>query len=184
MVCDGVSAKDHFSATEPLIKVVFLFHLYYQMRRILAEIRAPLPSDTAFNVFDNPYSRRDYERICSEFGVSLHTDWRQKQSKNHGLGLVYVYVTNLGYQPDYVGDPGHYNAQNMTFTKYHNPDKFQIDYIVQGNGVDAAWTTLIPDKSHGFTHAGVERINDSIRTYVWAVLGSQTQTRSNILGWL
>ena len=28
---------------------------------------------------------------------------------------------------------------------------------------------------------GVERLNDSIHTYVWAILGAQDQTRSNIL---
>ena len=28
----------------------------------------------------------------------------------------------------------------------------------------------------------VERINDSIRTYHWAILGSQSQTRTDILG--
>ena len=30
--------------------------------------------------------------------------------------------------------------------------------------------------------AGVERLNDSILTYIWAVLGSQAQTRTGILG--
>ena len=34
----------------------------------------------------------------------------------------------------------------------------------------------------GFFRAGVSRINDSIRTYVWAILGSQSQARSSILG--
>ena len=36
-------------------------------------------------------------------------------------------------------------------------------------------------KSEGFTSAGVERLNDNIRTYVWAILGAQAQTRSGIL---
>lgn len=40
---------------------------------------------------------------------------------------------------------------------------------------------FILDKSDGFTQAGVVRLNDSIRTYVWAILGAQAQTRSNIL---
>ena len=70
----------------------------------------------------------------------------------------------------------------MSFTDYQNPDKFHIDYIGQGAEADTAWTAFIPDESHGFTHAGVERINDSIRTYVWAVLDSQAQTQCNILG--
>ena len=37
------------------------------------------------------------------------------------------------------------------------------------------------DKSEGFTQVGSERLNDSIRVYVWDILGAQAQTRSNIL---
>ena len=44
-----------------------------------------------------------------------------------------------------------------------------------------AWTTFILDKSEGLTRAGIERINDSVRTYVWCLLGSQAQTRSGIM---
>jgi hypothetical protein len=44
-----------------------------------------------------------------------------------------------------------------------------------------AWTTFILDTSKGLTKAGIERINDSIRTYVWCLLGSQAQTRSSIM---
>ena len=38
------------------------------------------------------------------------------------------------------------------------------------------------DQTQGFTHAGIERMNDSIRTYVWAILGSQSEQRTPILG--
>jgi len=38
------------------------------------------------------------------------------------------------------------------------------------------------DQTQGFTHAGIERLNDSIRTYVWAMLGSQSEQRTPILG--
>ena len=37
------------------------------------------------------------------------------------------------------------------------------------------------DKSNGFTHAGLVRINESIRMFVWALLGAQSQTRVEIL---
>ena len=48
--------------------------------------------------------------------------------------------------------------------------------------ISGVWTTFVLDKSEGFTQAGVERLNDAhIRTYVWAILGAQAQTRSNIL---
>ena len=42
--------------------------------------------------------------------------------------------------------------------------------------------SFVLDKSNGFTQAGVARINDSIRTYVWSIVGVQSQARSSILG--
>ena len=33
-----------------------------------------------------------------------------------------------------------------------------------------------------FTRPGIELINESIRIYCWAILGSQSQTRTDILG--
>ena len=69
-----MTMKDYLSVAEPLIQAVFKFHLYFQIR---AEIQAPLPSDTAFSVFKNSYSHGDFEKICSEFGVSLDTNWRK-----------------------------------------------------------------------------------------------------------
>ena len=56
-----------------------------------------------------------------------------------------------------------------------------MDAIRHNRDISAAWTTFVLDKSDGFTQAGVTRLNDSIRTYAWAILGSQAQTRSNIL---
>ena len=67
----------------------------------------------------------------------------------------------------------------MTFTEY-NKGKLLIDYISQQHR--NAWSTFILDKSNGFTRPGVERINESIRTYCWAILGSQSQIKSDILG--
>ena len=56
-----------------------------------------------------------------------------------------------------------------------------MDAVRHKCDISTAWTIFVLDKSDGFTQAGVTRVNDSIRTYVWAVLGSQAQTRSNIL---
>ena len=59
---------------------------------------------------------------------------------------------------------------------FHPKDAMRHNHDMSG-----AWTTFVFDKSDGFTQAGVERLNDSIRTYVWAILGAQAQTRSNVL---
>ena len=156
--------------------------MYYQVRRILDELQAPLPQDQAWALFQNPYDRRAYERLCREFGVDPSTDWRQKDSNSGGLGTVYQY--NRGYRPK-----GSWNKSRMRF----QPDsalsassslwaREHVDYIAQGPKADRAWSTFILDKSQGFTAPGVERLNDSIRTYIWAILGAQAQTRSGILG--
>ena len=55
------------------------------------------------------------------------------------------------------------------------------DAMRHNRNISGAWMTFVLDKSEGFTQAGVEHLNDSIRTYVWAILGVQAQTRSNIL---
>ena len=65
----------------------------------------------------------------------------------------------------------------MSLTQY-NKGKLHIDYISQQH---RAWSTFILDKSNGFTRPGVERINESICTYCWAMLGSQSQIKSDIL---
>ena len=143
-----------------------------------------MPQDRAWGAFDNPYDRRAYEQICNEFGVSPHTNWRVK-APNNGLGRVYFYATRSGYVPvgGGVGPSGHYNSAKMSFTKPTTNDSLHVDFITQDDpDADHAWTTFVLDKSEGFTQPGVERINDSIRTYVWAILGAQAQARTSILG--
>jgi len=179
----GVSKEDHMASHDPQIRALFCFHVYFQVRRILAELQCPLPQDNAWSAFQNAFDRRAYERICAEFGVSPHTDWRQKQSSNQGLGLVYFYATHVGYMPVYgAGSADHYDPGRMSFTKKTGGGTLHVDYIAQGSEAVEAWSSFMLDKSLGFTHAGVERVNDSIRTYVWAILGAQAQTRTTILG--
>ena len=180
----GVSVKDHLTADDLLLQSLYRFHVYYQTRRILKEIQASLPQNQAWNATNNSYDCQAYERICNEFGVSPHTDWRVK-GPNNGLGRVYFYSPSRGYIPAYYGgeDPNHYNSARMSFTKQTTNSVLHVDFIKQdAPDADKAWTKFILDKSEGFTRSGVERLNDSIRIYVWAILGAQAQTRTGILG--
>jgi len=71
----------------------------------------------------------------------------------------------------------------MSFTKKTTNDFLHVSFIKQdAHNADMAWGTFMLGKSDGFTRPGVERLNDSIRTYVWAILGAQAQTRTGILG--
>ena len=55
-----------------------------------------------------------------------------------------------------------------------------INFIAQS--IVDGWTRFMLDKSYGFTRAGIERINDSIRRYIYCLLGAQVQVGTSIIG--
>ena len=141
-----------------------------------------------------------YERICAEFEIPSKADFRQRLDSSHGMGSFYFY--KKFYQYKFIvskkwtelTNGGDYDP-SMNWKISIHADRFKgadeqtdkIEYIKQtdltteGNPFDAIGSFVL-DKSSGFTQAGVSRINDSIRTYVWAILGAQSQARSSILG--
>ena len=166
----GVSYAHHLNHTNPMLKSIYIFHTYYQVRRILSELQVPLPTDNNFHHFNNIYDKKAFQRLCNEFGIDVNTDFRQHLDLNHGMGTLYRYAVGNLYPRAYV--PG--------FTSFNHNSQVPLLYIQQKH--NNAFTTFILDKGLGFTQSGVERLNDSIRIYVWSILGSQAQTRSNIIG--
>ena len=72
---------------------------------------------------------------------------------------------------------GSYRHAHVAQGPFFNPkDAIRHNLDISGPGM-----TFVLDKSEGSTQACVELLNASIRTYVWAILGAQSQTRSNIL---
>ena len=53
-----------------MIKSVYRFHVYYQVRRVLKRLQTPLPHKTDFNAADNPYTESEFLKICEDYGVS------------------------------------------------------------------------------------------------------------------
>ena len=75
----GVSVE-HLNATEPMIRSIYRFHVYYHIRRILKILEILLPYENSFNQFNNPYNHEKYIHICSEYGVSNDlTKWRNQK---------------------------------------------------------------------------------------------------------
>ena len=202
----GIDVNNHLKAGG-LTGSLFLFHVYYQTRRILFELSIALPQDKSWNAFNNSYDRGAYERICKEFNVDPNADWRQKMyPSGDGLGVIYTTSHTAWKRTDFRHDnssqhiasstASDLDLSKMTFgpevpggrhcgissCEYLPPKKVHIDYLQQADDVKDVWTTFVLDTSKGFTRAGVERINESIRTYCWAILGSQSQTRTDILG--
>ena len=163
----GVSYANHLNHPHPLTGAVFNFHVYFQIRRILVELGVPLPTDQAFDAYNNPYDKKALERLCNEFGTTSK-DWRQNTDKNHGLGSLFYPRTHR--EAEYNWGPG--------FTSFSGKLRVHIGSIEQQH--PEAWTSFILDTSKGFTHPGIERVNESIRTYVYCLLSAQAQTRTPI----
>ena len=88
---------------------------------------------------------------------------------------------------DYDPSRGDFTTTTSTSNKFGSGPShvYKIEYIEQNfknNDPMTSVGSFVLDKSNGFTQAGVARINDSIRTYVWSIVGAQSQARSSILG--
>lgn len=189
----GVSVRDHLlnETLPPLVRSLFIFHIYYQTRRILAEMKCPLPTRDDWNALDNKFDHHAFQAICGEFGLdpnqivlAYRLGWKHMAS--NGLGNVNIEWNRN--DSHYWITYGNYDPNHNKFDGALDSSGGRLNYISQDtdptipaditNGF--VWSML--DKSQGFTRAGVERINDSVRTYAWAILGAQGQTRTSILG--
>lgn len=198
----GISVQDHLEAQPPLLRAVYRFHLYYTVRRILEELKVALPGDTSHDPLKSPYDRRAFERLADEFEVDRTSDWRAQE----GLGIAHLKGVRRSWKQrgGYFRPQEHveswtapsYDPATMTFeaekepnrksgmfdSTYFPPKLHHVEYVEQTQAWKGAWTQFVLPRSQGFTRAGVERLNDTIRTYVWAILGAQGQTRAGILG--
>ena len=98
--------------------------------------------------------------ICSEYGLLMR--------EPHGVPFHC-----RGWRPQMLRPSE--DVVHKTTTKHI----LHVDYIAQYPEV--SWTTFILDKSV-ICQPGDEKLNYSIRTNVWAILGAQAQTRARILG--
>ena len=203
----GVSKLDHLRNKDPMIRSVFRFHTYYQIRRILSEMECPLPSDQSFNEMNNIFNKGAFKRICAEFNIpsdsgvqaDFQADFRQKLDPSNGMGAIRYYTVHTTYSHhhmrmkkekvletggDYDPSRGDFTTTTSTSNKFGSGPShvYKIEYIEQNfknNDPMTSVGSFVLDKSNGFTQAGVARINDSIRTYVWSIVGAQSQARSS-----
>ena len=168
----------------PQVRSFFWFHVYFTVRRILFELGGvqnslPLPGDTAFSQTENKYDIPSFERICAEFGISPNADFRFTRGDNHGLGSVFEYFTNSGY----TKTPFKYPSKETKFEDEGDraSDGNLVPYIENTEARNQYEYFLCP-VSHGLTSAGLSRINQSIESFCYAILGSQVNVRSSIAG--
>ena len=154
------------------------------MRRILFELGGvqnslALPGDSAFNQTENKYDIPSFKRICAEFGISPNVDFRFTKGDNHGLGSVFEYFTNSGY----FKTPYKYPSKTAKFEDEGGraSDGNLVPYI---ENIEARnqYEYFICPISHGLTSAGLSRINKSIESFCYSILGTQVNVRSSIAG--
>ena len=168
----------------PQVRSFFWFHVYFTVRRILFELGGPqnslpLPRDTAFSQTENKYDIPSFERICAEFGISPNADFRFTRGDNHGLGSVFEYFSYSGY----TKTPFKYPSKETKFEDEGGraSDGNPVPYIENTEARNQYEYFLCP-VSHGLTSAGLSRINQSIESFCYAILGSQVDVRSSIAG--
>ena len=168
----------------PQVRSFFWFHVYFTVRRILFELGGPqnslpLPGDTAFSQTENKYDIPSFERICAEFGISQNADFRFTRGDNHGLGSVFEYFSYSGY----TKTPFKYPSKETKFEDEGGraSDGNLVPYIENTEARNQYEYFLCP-VSHGLTSAGLSRINQSIESFCYAILGSQVDVRSPISG--
>ena len=164
------------------------FHVYFTTRRILYEMGVPLPKDAAFNQTNNHFNRAAVARLCNEFGLPQGPDFRWKGGRNHGLGDIFLHYSD-GYASvrndrpnDTEGntwpDPG--NLFDDEGATSENGKGFSFIRNDAHGGKQYEW--FIPSVGKGLTKAGLGRLNRSVETFVYCILGAQVSTRSSIVG--
>ena len=164
----GVLFEDHLQAEKLLLASLHRFNVYYTTRRLLEELRVALPGDKFYSWYETAYDSRAFKQLCFEFAVPPEQDWWQKL--DHGC-------QGLGSWSTFMSPSGAYRHAHVAQGPFFHPK----DAMCRNRDISGAWATFFLDKSEGFTQVGVERLNDSFRTYVWAIQGEKSQRRSNIL---
>ena len=146
-----------YDMLEPDTQVALLlrFHVLLTIRRILNSLQVPLPWDNTFVWNGTRYNKGALLRLCNEFEIK-NPDFRFKGQSTDSDKFNFHYVSP--------------NKDSLTayYTSTHK-DRSQYNWF-------------IPQKSEGITKAGLSRLNQSIESFVYCILGAQVNTRSPILG--
>ena len=159
-------------------------------------MKYPIPTNQTFNNLNNFIDMTECTKICNEFNIDPNSDFRLKLEINNGAGYMYdennkklfeEYDPNkfsfehpTGYKSVTMWGSTTYGTRSLGIGNFGGNWITHFNFIAQS--IDDGWTRFMLEKSDGFTRAGIERINDSIRTYIYCLLGAQVQSRTSIIG--
>ena len=93
----GVSSAHLNYTKHPMIRLVYRFHVYYHVRRVLKRLQVLLPHETGFNAADNHYTESEFFKICEDYGVPSDP-MRYKDEK-----FYWTYQHGVRWPNDYIG---------------------------------------------------------------------------------
>ena len=93
----GVSSAHLNYSKHPMIRLVYRFHIYYHVRRVLKRLQVLLPHETCLNAADNPYMSSEILKICEDYGVP--NDSMKYQDEK----FYWTYQLGVCWPDDYIG---------------------------------------------------------------------------------
>ena len=52
-----------------MVRLLYRFHIYYHIRRVLKRLQVSLPCESGFNAPSNPYSGEGLFKLCEDYGA-------------------------------------------------------------------------------------------------------------------
>ena len=93
----GVSSAHLNYTKHPMIRLVYHFHVYYHVRRILKKLQVPLLHETGFNAADYPYTESEFLKICEDYRVP-NDPMKYRDEK-----FCWTYQHGVHWPDDYIG---------------------------------------------------------------------------------
>ena len=93
----GVSSVHLNYNNHPMIRAVYRFHVYYDVRRVLKRLQVPLPHKTGFKAADNPYTSSELFKICEDYRVP-NDPMKYRDEK-----FYWTYQCSVHWPDDYIG---------------------------------------------------------------------------------
>ena len=80
-----------------MIRLVYHFHVYYHVRRVLKRLQVPLPHETGCNTAGNPYTESEFLKICQDYRVP-NDPMKYRDEK-----FYWTYQHGVHWPNDYIG---------------------------------------------------------------------------------
>ena len=93
----GVSSAHLNYKAHPMITLVYHFHVYYHVRRVLKRLQVSLSHKTSFDAADNPYTESEFFKICEDYRVP-NDPMKYRDEK-----FYWTYQCGVCWPDDYIG---------------------------------------------------------------------------------